>query len=59
MPITINEVEIVTNVQESVGANSATGNPQQGGSMSTTDKENLIQECLARVKELLEDLKER
>ncbi len=57
MPITINEVEIITNVNESA-SNSPSGGASSGP-MSAVDKEILIQECLARVKELLEDLKER
>ena len=59
MPITINEVEIVTNVNESTSASSSSSSSQQGGAMSSVDKELLIQECLNRVRELLEDLKER
>jgi hypothetical protein len=60
MPITINEVQINTTVNEgSSNSSSSTSAASGGGNMSVKEKEQIIQECLRRVAEMLETLKER
>jgi hypothetical protein len=60
MPITINEVQINTTVNEST-SNAASSAPGTGGGggISIKEKEQIIAECLRRVAEMLETLKER
>ena len=63
MAVTVNEVQVNTTVNEASGpapAQKAGGNKSGGGNgISAEDKEKLIDECLIRVRELLEELKER
>ena len=62
MPVTVNEVELNTTVNETASNKSAAGKDsggKGGGSMSEEEKEELIQECLDRVTALIESLKER
>lgn len=59
MPITINEVVINTSVNESNANNSTNASNNTNAGLSPKDKEALIDECLRRVAELLEDLKDR
>lgn len=59
MPITVNEVVVNTSVNESTSNNGAAENKNGGGGMSLKDKELLIEECLRRVAEMLEDRHQR
>lgn len=61
MPVTVNEVELNTTVNETASNKSEGGKDSgaKGGSMSEDEKEELIQQCLDRVAALLETLKER
>ncbi len=64
MSVTVNEVQVNTTVNEASGpapAQKAGGKQgaNGGAGMSAEDKEKLIDECLARVRDLLEELKER
>ena len=60
MPITVNEVVVNTSVNETASNNGAADEKNGGGGgMSAKDKELLIQECLRRVAEMLEDRHQR
>ncbi len=62
MPITVNEVVVNTSVNETASNNDANANKaggDGGGGMSLKDKELLIEECLRRVAEMLEDRHQR
>jgi hypothetical protein len=58
MPITVNEVVVNTSVNETASNNTSADN-KGGGGMSTKEKELLIEECLRRVAEMLEDRHQR
>lgn len=59
MPITINEVQINTTVNESTSNAASSASGTGGGGISVKEKEQIIAECLRRVAEMLETLKER
>lgn len=60
MPITVNEVVVNTSVNETASNNDANANKGEGGGgMSVKEKELLIEECLRRVAEMLEDRHQR
>lgn len=63
MAVTVNEVQVNTTVNEASAPAPAQAGGKKGsdgtGGMSAEDKEKLIDECLARVREMLEELKER
>jgi Family of unknown function (DUF5908) len=60
MPVTINEVEINTTVADTSNANQEGGkDAKKGGGMSPEEMDNIISACMLKVRQLLDDLKER
>jgi Family of unknown function (DUF5908) len=61
MPVTINEVEINTTVTENQGSQTQSGGAgaSKDGKPSPEEMERIIDACMIRVKELLDELKER
>lgn len=63
MPVTINEVEINTTVADTTNSNQQSGadnsNSQGAGKISTDEMDKIVEACMLRVRQLLDDLKER
>jgi hypothetical protein len=61
MAVTINEVQVNSTVTNTSNSSSETGAAKGAGKgeLSIKDKEEIIQECLRRVHELIESMKER
>jgi len=61
MPVTINEVEINTTVADTTNSNQQSGadNSKGAGQLSVEDMDKIIETCMLRVRQLLDDLKER
>lgn len=61
MPVTINEVEINTTVADTTNTNQQSGadNSKGAGQLSVEDMDKIIETCMLRVRQLLDDLKER
>lgn len=63
MAVTINEVQVNSTVSNtsnsSATSESGAGKGAGKGELSNKDKEEIIQECLRRVHELIESMKER
>lgn len=61
MAVTINEVQVNSTVTNTSNSSSESGAAKGAGKgeLSTKDKEEIIQECLRRVHELIESMKER
>lgn len=54
MPVSIKQMTINTKVNKQGGSENAQKKQGGGGGMSKLDKEALIEECLARVREMIE-----
>ena len=54
MPVSIKQMTINTKVNKKGGANNAEKKQSGGGGMSKLDKEALIEECMARVRAMIE-----
>ena len=60
MPVTINEVEVNTTVTENSGSNNSSGKEGgKDGKTSPEDIDKIIEACMLKVKELLDEHKER
>jgi len=63
MPVTINEVEINTTVTDTTNSNQQSGadnsKSEGAGKISTDEMDKIIEACMLRVRQLLDDLKER